>query len=181
MDFEPTICELLKLFAGRRFYYRLYSPSASAPMMSDVPLSSSQTSVQPSIAPVPAPYAGSTAVAPVGVTRDEFIPRLHARPETAPLYDELRKPTVMPVVAGCFQIRGSCRCITQQGTDAFLSNEECIAWIASPPFNPWKQLNQQQQGGPGVSAQPGLQGLPDAVPQEANQGSIGGVIPCLDT
>lgn len=65
-------------------------------------------------------------------------PRIAARPETAPLYDEIREPQSLPTIRGCLASVDRCHCYTWQGTDAGLSVAECRAWLASPPFNPWK-------------------------------------------
>lgn len=77
--------------------------------------------------------------ASLGSSIDDYKPRLPARPETAPLYDDLRKPSVMPVVAGCMVLKNVCKCYTQQGTNAFLSQDACLAWIDDRPFNPYDQ------------------------------------------
>ena len=74
-----------------------------------------------------------------GGTVEDYIPRLPQRPETAPLYDSLRQPKVMPLVVGCMAMGSKCRCITQQGTDAFLEDAVCRAWIDNPPFNPYHE------------------------------------------
>lgn len=78
----------------------------------------------------PSPALGGAVV--------DYMPRLTARPETAPLYDGVRQVRDMPVVAGCVQSRVRCVCVTQQGSDAFLSPAECREWLRSPPFDPWR-------------------------------------------
>lgn len=45
-----------------------------------------------------------------------MIARIPGVPESAPHYDDLAKPTVLPVMAGCVQMAESCTCYTQQGT-----------------------------------------------------------------
>lgn len=68
-----------------------------------------------------------------------FTPRVSFDPASAPAYDEIRRVVVMPRVAGGFCMRGRCKCVTQQGTDAGLSDDDCRAWIANPPFDPYRQ------------------------------------------
>lgn len=74
---------------------------------------------------------------PGGLTPDAFIPRINTRPESAPLYDQARKVSALPYVAGCAAIRDRCTCYTPQGTDAFLTPDQCREWMRKPPFNPW--------------------------------------------
>jgi zona occludens toxin len=96
--------------------------------------------------------------------RVDWIPRVSMRPESAPAYDNIRVVAVMPVVAGGMCMGGKCKCVTQQGTDAGLSPEECKRWIDNPPFDPYARPQQQAgmpHGGP-IPAQAG-----PAVPQAA--------------
>lgn len=71
--------------------------------------------------------------------RIAFNPRLSHKPETAPAYDELRKVVNMPQVVGGVCFKGACKCVTQQGTDAGLTQSECKAWIQNPPFDNYRQ------------------------------------------
>lgn len=68
----------------------------------------------------------------------EFDPRVSGRPETAPAYDALRVVVNMPVVVGCMSSKTRCTCINQQGTNAGLDDMQCHAWLAKPPFDPYK-------------------------------------------
>lgn len=78
-------------------------------------------------------------VAVVGGTVAEFTPRLAGRPESAPIYDPVRVVKAMPVVLGCVSMRARCSCITEQGTDAGLTDDQCRAWLDNPPFNPYRE------------------------------------------
>lgn len=84
-----------------------------------------------------APQARSGGVVP---TLEAFKPRLLGRPESAPIYDEVRKVVAAPMVAGCAAVRSRCTCYTDQGSDAGLSDAECRAWLASPPFSPFRHV-----------------------------------------
>lgn len=66
-----------------------------------------------------------------------YIPRLAARPETAPAYDHLREVVVMPRVVGGICTAAGCDCYTQQSTRAEIPDDACRSFIASPPFNPY--------------------------------------------
>lgn len=69
----------------------------------------------------------------------EFSPAVPGRPETAPAFDALRVVKSMPVVVGCIDTGTRCRCQNQQGTDAGLDNMQCRQWMASPPFDPYRE------------------------------------------
>lgn len=79
--------------------------------------------------------------------RVAFIPRIANKPETAPAYDGLRVVVNMPQVAGAVCFKGVCKCLTQQGTDAGLSHNDCKTWMDSPSFD-----NYRQQAAPAVPA-----------------------------
>lgn len=81
---------------------------------------------------------GQRVVVP-GATVAEFTPRLAGRPESAPIYDAVRVVKAMPVVLGCVSMPRRCTCITEQGTDAGLSDDQCRAWLDNPPFNPYRE------------------------------------------
>lgn len=104
-------------------------------------------------APVPAQMAGTVAPAPAQVQaapersviddRVAWIPRVSMRPESAPAYDAVRVVAVMPIVAGGVCMGEKCKCITQQGTDAGLTPDECKRWIDNPPFDPYAKPDQR--------------------------------------
>jgi len=71
--------------------------------------------------------------------RVDFLPRISNKPESAPAYDEVRRVINMPLVSGGVCFRGECRCLTQQGTDAGLSDRECREWMQRRPFDPYTQ------------------------------------------
>lgn len=71
---------------------------------------------------------------------EQFTPRINTRPETAPLYDPIRKVSSMPVVIGCIQNDKRCKCYTDQATDTYLTDAQCKEWLKNPPYNPWRVL-----------------------------------------
>lgn len=66
-----------------------------------------------------------------------YVPRISNRPETAPNFDHLRQIVNMPQVVGALCTKTRCKCVTNQGTDAGLSEQECRDWLKNPPFNPY--------------------------------------------
>lgn len=109
----------------------------------------------------------SSAVQPGGAARPiddrvDWIPRISSRPETAPAYDQLRQVKVMPRIAAGYVKGKEVRCYTQQGTRAELSDQECRAWLASPPFDPYREqleVKAPQVDQPKISEPPQLGGV----------------------
>lgn len=75
-----------------------------------------------------------------------FVPRLAHDPGSAPAFDDLRMVRVMPRVIGGYCQGGECYCYTQQGTDAGIGDKACRAWIAAPPFDPYREARTEQGG-----------------------------------
>uniref|UniRef100_A0A0S4WPJ0 Zonular occludens toxin n=1 Tax=Ralstonia solanacearum TaxID=305 RepID=A0A0S4WPJ0_RALSL len=82
----------------------------------------------PGLPGAPSAMPGQTQkVAPM--TASEYLasytPRVPGLQYTAPAYDELTKPSRVPVPAACVQIRGGCECWTQQGTHLETTPQIC--------------------------------------------------------
>jgi zona occludens toxin len=89
-----------------------------------------------------------TAGAPVPKFIDDrvdFIPRVSYRPDSAPAYDQLRQVKVVPRIAGAIFMGKKWKCLTQQGTDAGLSETECRAWAENPSFDPFTEAAAVEQ------------------------------------
>lgn len=99
----------------------------------------------PVVAPASASPAPGRAVAtqtslPPPVTAESLleaaIPRLADQPNTAPMYDEVRRVVSMPRIGGGYCIEGgSCRCYMQRGYRAPISDAACRTWLKEPPFD----------------------------------------------
>lgn len=96
-------------------------------------------------------------------------PRVAGLPQTSPKYDELTKPTRVPVPAACIQ-RGSvrsggdvtCKCFSQQGTPLPVEFNMCVDFARNgffQEFDPEKDRLAQERTQNGVQA---LSGRPDA-------------------
>jgi zona occludens toxin len=92
----------------------------------------------------------------------DFTPRIRSRPETAPAYDHLRVVTAMPMVTGGFILGSIVYCHTDQGTKAAITDDECRAWLANPPHNPYKVADHSPLNRPpqALEASPPLQSAP---------------------
>ena len=122
------------IYGGTRVYGRIYGDervygASSQPFPVD---------------PVPAVGAVS-GPQPVALSPEAFVPRLRGRPESAPLYDQIRQVKQMPVVVGCVAVADRCTCYTQQATDAFVDDAACREWIQNPPFQPFVEPRRATQ------------------------------------
>jgi zona occludens toxin len=122
-----------------RLYATVMAKSAPAPAKVVAGAATAQPGVVPATSGAGAP--GATRVID---DRVDWIPRVSTKPESAPAFDELRKVVAMPRVAGAMVMGARVRCVTQQGTDAGLSEAECRAWLANPPFDPYRTANEAQ-------------------------------------
>ncbi|MFY7928800.1 MAG: zonular occludens toxin domain-containing protein [Oligoflexus sp.] len=113
-----------------------------------------ETPVNPTVGVPPSFSTAATTSSPSPVSTDgitartiqaDFTPRIRSRPETAPAYDHLRVVTAMPMVTGGFILGKIVFCHTDQGTKAQISDDECRAWIANPPHNPYKTADAAQR------------------------------------
>lgn len=94
----------------------------------------------------PTPKVGSSAVTqtagsqprPIDDTRD-WLPRVYDKPETAPVYDHLRRVRDMPQIVGAMCINDSCTCYTQQQTKAQISPAACLRWSRDRTFDPYHE------------------------------------------
>lgn len=84
------------------------------------------------------PSQGATPPAVPGESLADWIPRIQHMPETAPVYDGVRKIVAMPVIAGCVASADRCSCYTDQATRVYLDKRQCRDHLESPPFNPYK-------------------------------------------
>jgi zona occludens toxin len=103
--------------------------------------------------------------------RTAFVPRVSAKPESAPAYDGLRQVAAMPMVSMALCRPDGCKCYTQQGTDAGLTNEECRDWFENKPFNPYVSP------APAQAVAPSVQPLPAVNAVEGNPEIVRGAVP----
>lgn len=66
------------------------------------------------------------------LTTEEYVKRMEPRvpdmPDSAPIYDQIATPSILPVLAGCIKMASVCQCYTQQGTRVKnVSGEMCVA------------------------------------------------------
>lgn len=78
---------------------------------------------------------------------ESITPRVEGFPHTAPRYDEITKPVKAPYPAGCFQFRGKCKCITDQGTPIDMQQHVCTQVLRHGFYKDWQEPTIESAGG----------------------------------
>ncbi len=120
-------------------------PAPAAPIAATLPapVSSDAPSLPvASYGPANGGAAWSSTPTPID-DRTAWLPRVSSWPESAPAYDEVRKVLTFPRVIGAVCMGKRCRCYTQQGTDAGLSDGDCRAWLEAPRFDPYRDESRE--------------------------------------
>lgn len=69
---------------------------------------------------------------------DERVPRVHGLAYTAPVFDEVTKPTDAPFPAACLASKEKCSCFSQQATVLDVTDSICRQIVARGYFREWK-------------------------------------------
>ena len=78
----------------------------------------------------------------------DYVPLVEGRPETAIMYDGIRKVQQFPVVSACVSSAKACNCYTQQGTKVAMTRKMCRDWLENRPFNPYASPERERQAVP---------------------------------
>lgn len=70
---------------------------------------------------------------------EQYSPRVPDLPHTAPIYDEVTKPTQAPYPAACIASKTVCKCYTQQATRLQVSDDLCRQIADGGFFLAWAQ------------------------------------------
>lgn len=62
------------------------------------------------------PIDSSSGLIKRSVSIDDYKPSIPGRPETAPVFDEIRRVSAMPLITACVQSADRCSCYSQQGS-----------------------------------------------------------------
>lgn len=93
--------------------------------------------------------AARTASNAPKLTKAEYIaqyePRVSGLEYTAPVYDEVTKPTRAPYPAACVSSAEKCSCYTQQGTRLQTPEELCRSIVAGGFFQAWEDRFPEQR------------------------------------
>ncbi len=76
---------------------------------------------------------------------NDFVPTLAERPESKPIYDNIRQVKQMERIAGCYQGGNGCNCYSDQGTTlSEVTETMCKDYIKKGlPFDPFREPEQQ--------------------------------------
>lgn len=91
--------------------------------------------------------AGKPVVDPIADAKQYMFmqtPRVADVAYTAPKYDELTKPTAVPVPAACIHSGDRCKCYTQQATPLNVPRDQCIAIAHDGYFQEFEPQRSQQ-------------------------------------
>ncbi|SMB28111.1 Zonula occludens toxin family protein [Sterolibacterium denitrificans] len=130
----------LALFLGWKTYNRVSSAISGETQE----IESSSSSVSPTSFSSSRSASGQVSE----ISYQDFLPRFKGRPESAPIYDSVRKVINVPHVAGCAAMLDRCTCYTEQATDSGLNDAECRAWLTRPPFQPYRAIYPVDQRSP---------------------------------
>lgn len=97
-------------------------------------------------------FASANFASQIGVRDEDFIPRLPDHPETAPIYDNLRKPVNLQLVVACIKSEKSCNCYSEQATLIKVSRAYCESFLKNGKFDNYRQKNVVSQTSGGVDA-----------------------------
>lgn len=118
------------------------------------------------------PASSSSDGKPKKITVKEYVesyePRVPGILHSAPVYDEITKPTVAPIITGCV-VRSKtddCKCYDQQGTVYKTTREVCRIFMTDGMFINFQKveqatIRQEQLRQPVVEPQPWVGTLPD--------------------
>ena len=68
-----------------------------------------------------------------------FVPLITDYPESAPIYDQVRKVITFPKISGCVSsLKRGCKCYNQQGSVYKTSEKICKEYIAHSRFDPYR-------------------------------------------
>jgi zonular occludens toxin len=82
-----------------------------------------------------------------------YIPRIEAMPETAPAYDDLRKPKDFPRAQCMHSAKRGCQCYTQQGSlMRDYPRELCMARVSDGYFDPTRTPSSGEREARGAGA-----------------------------
>jgi len=110
---------------------------------------------------LPAPTRADNESRPMTTAEyiQQYRPRISDLPHTAPAYDELTRPVVVPYPAACISSATRCSCFSQQATPLTISEATCRDIAQRGFFMAW-QLPTGQQVVQGSQGQPEVQPNP---------------------
>jgi hypothetical protein len=97
--------------------------------------------IENAIVPKNAKFIGANSGSQIGTSDEDFMPRLPDHPESAPIYDTLRKPVNLQLVVACIKSDNSCNCYSEQATLIKVSKTYCESFVKNGKFDNYRQKN----------------------------------------
>lgn len=165
------------LVAAAYFVYTKVSPKKSGAVSSVATSAPSPRQVTPALSSATPQHLDPLADAREYVYRE--TPRVVGLQHTAPKYDELTKPTRVPVPAACIQVGSlqsekgaSCKCYSQQGTPMNVEISMCMGFARNGYFQEFDPDRDRQQMATAAQSNQVLSGRADAPSTSSNVVSI---------
>jgi zona occludens toxin len=89
-----------------------------------------------------------------------YQPRIPGLPHTAPVYDSVTVPKVVPFPSAVMMMRGECRAYTDQATRLDMSQELCKAILNGGLYRPWLEPQRVQTAPVASSVVPAVSVIP---------------------
>ena len=105
-----------------------------------------------------------------GEYADQFRPRVAGLAYTAPVYDEVTRPSEAPFPAACIQSAKRCQCYSQQGTRLDVPRDLCKSISEGGFFVAWRQDGARVQGAAMQASSALASGAPAAAPTAVSLG-----------
>lgn len=104
---------------------------------------------KPNATPHTPPSSGPGRTREGKLTTAQYIqerqPRIDGLAFSAPMYDEVTRPTQAPYPAACVDLKGECRCYTQQATRLQMPAHLCKAIVKDGFFMTWDARTPEQK------------------------------------
>lgn len=97
-------------------------------------------------------FASANSASQIGIKDDDFIPRLPDHPESAPIYDGLRRPVNLQQVVACIKTDKTCNCYSEQATLIKVSRTYCESFLKNGKFDNYRQKSLAVQSSKGAEA-----------------------------
>lgn len=91
----------------------------------------------------PPPQPSQQVDDPRNLKASDFVPIIAERPESAPIYNQVRRIADYPQIVGCVSSAKGCNCYTQQATVVQMSKQQCLDHLNNRPFNAYREPQRQ--------------------------------------
>ena len=131
-------------FISNNAFTRAEQHSSKPPPLVEQQAATAQTEVIAASEPLPPPQTQATKLEDSrNLKADDFVPIIAERPESAPIYNQVRRINDFPQIVGCVSSANRCNCYTQQATVVEMTKQQCLQHLNNRPFNAYREPNRQ--------------------------------------